>query len=144
VQPIKATRGNIRTYNGFVADTTPQSQYMGAEAAWVALAGKSTITGKAVGAQVGFAKTPPDGHPFDPVFFLQYTDSNGNYFPAEFYGTGIFAPTVYNYYVRWIPGSGGGKLFEFVANNTHLLTSTDVVYEENHRVVRSGGEELHR
>ena len=35
---------------------------------------------------------------------------------------------MYNYYVRWIPGSQGGKIFEFVANNTHLNWSTELFW----------------
>jgi hypothetical protein len=125
IHPLPATRGNIRTYNGYVAN--PPWPYAGATASWIALAGESpTNPGKPVGAQVGWAKASLDGH-VDAHWFFQWTFSDGQFAGVEYFNT-VFPPSIYTYEVYTTNGASGGKHYVFNAGGALLGNSIELFW----------------
>ena len=121
-------QGNIRTYNGFVANAP--APYTGGEAAWLSLAGNNL--GNTVLAQVGWAKTPQNPpHIYDPVWFYQWTYENGTYADAQYYNvTVLYPPTHYTYQVTTTGGGAGGIYYNFFAGGTYLGSSIELFWNK--------------
>jgi len=95
---ISGARGYIRTYNPFVYYNG------GSTSAWV-----MGVNGTRY-AQAGWAKAPTNSDPYNPVFFIQYTDATGHIYPPQWYGT-IYPPNVYFYQAN-SPATNGVWTFQ--------------------------------
>jgi hypothetical protein len=94
---LSGTRGYIRTYNPFVANT-PQP-YMGSVSAWVMGVDPGAVQDRF--AQVGWVKDPTDplSHdPYNPYVFVQFTNAFGSPQSPEYFSR-IGPPDVYFYQV---------------------------------------------
>lgn len=83
-------RGDIRTYNPFVANTAPP--YRGSSSVWVMLAWAGRF------AQIGWAKSPLSPDPYNAYVFSQATDSFGNADVPRWFGRRD-PPSVWQYQV---------------------------------------------
>jgi len=118
--PIQGVRANIRTYNPFAADTP--SPYTGGVSAWVMLENGTAW------AQVGWLKAPFTSDKFNPLWFWQYTASDGGVLETNWQAGAKFPPTVYTYEVVYIQTAPGEGFFQFIAGDTQLTTSSTLFW----------------